>query len=352
MALRIRYGDGLLRLARHGRLASFQLPRTHLEASTAAVVHCRSRLQTFSTSPFRRQDSKRQPPPPPIPLPRPPQASGGTSHSVEDVQILPPAGGAAEGSSSSPPPPKPKSRPVRRFIFAAAFLLFGTIGGSSLRLLVSPPEPPQPGSESDKYMTEILHQQAEALPVFKSLGADPAWESWDAYHTLSPQHRAQHIAAGAMAGSSGVGGYQRIFYNKSTGELRSLIFFGASITGWPGVIHGGALATILDESCGRAAFKQWGGMSGMTANLKLSYVKATLANGFYLIRVKPRAEEDLPESDRGKRHYKSFVDATIEDAVTGKVTVIAEALFIGGRGRDNKSDGTWGGTTRDENARF
>ncbi|KAK0733737.1 HotDog domain-containing protein, partial [Lasiosphaeria miniovina] len=250
--------------------------------------------------------------------------------------------------------PKPKTgRAVRRLIFAATFLLVGTVAGSVLRVVVHPPDPAVPGTEKDRITTEILHKEAEKLPVFQTLSADPAWESWDAYNTLTPEHRAQHIAAGAMGGSRGVGGYQRIFYKASTGELTSVIYFGHSITGWPGVVHGGAIATILDESCGRAAFKQWGGMSGMTANLKLAYIRPTRSDNFYLVRVRPVPDDELPEEDRGKRHYKSFVDASVEEARTGNVAVVAKALFVGGSGKDGKaSHGKWKGSGLDENARF
>jgi acyl-coenzyme A thioesterase PaaI-like protein len=187
----------------------------------------------------------------------------------------------------------------------------------------------------------------------QQLSADPAWQSWDAYESFSPEQRAQHITAGALAGSRGVGGYQRIFYHPASGEFVSIIYFGAATTGWPGVVHGGCLATILDESCGRAAFKQWGGKPGVTASLTLEYKRVTLANGFYVVRVRPRAEEDLPESERGKRHYKCFVDATVEDAATGTVTVTAEALFVGGQGkRKKKSLVSWGGEAQESHIKF
>ena len=220
-------------------------------------------------------------------------------------------------------------------------------------MLVSPPPPYEPGSQKDLQTTELIHRQAEHLDIVKELSADPAWESWNAYETLSEEHRAQHISAGAMAGSKGIGGYHRVWYNKETGECVSVIFFGSATTGWPGVVHGGLLATILDESCGRAAFKKWGGLSGLTANLQLNYVAATNATKFYIIRVKPRSDEELPEEERGKSHYKIFLDASVHDARTGKATVVAEALFVGGKGKDGKGGlAVTGLAAADENARF
>jgi hypothetical protein len=202
----------------------------------------------------------------------------------------------------------------------------------------------------------VLHEQASKLPIVQQLSSDAAtWEeSWAAYESLSPEHRAQHISAGALGGSRGVGGYQRVWRNKITGELVTVIYFGAATMGWPGVVHGGCLATILDESCGRAAFREWGGRAGVTASLGLEYKNVTLTNGFYVVRVRVRPEEELPETERGKRHYKCFVDATVEDAVTGAVTVVAEALFVGGQGKNgkNKIGGVLRGNARDAHLRF
>ncbi|KAK5656357.1 hypothetical protein OQA88_4737 [Cercophora sp. LCS_1] len=260
-----------------------------------------------------------------------------------------------EQQPTSPPTPR---KPARKWLHAAIFLLLGSTAGAGLHQLIIPPSPPAPETEEDTYTTQVLHAQASKLPIVKELDADPAWESWDAYDSLTPEHKAQHIMAGAMRGSRGVGGYQRIFHNAGTGEFISVVYFGTSTTGWPGVVHGGLLATLLDESCGRAAFKQWGGRSGVTANLTLEYKKATLANDFYVLRVKSRSEEELPEGERGKRQYKSHVDGTIEFASTGAVTVRAKALFVGGEGKGAKPEKgavvlpKWGLPGKEENLKF
>lgn len=308
----------------NGTRISHVLVQSQLPA--AACLRCTPR--TFSTSSSRLQELAQQPAPPPEP-------------------------------AAAAPAPEPTSRRGRRLVSAAFFLLIGTIAGSSLRVVISPPDPPAPDTEEDGYTISVLHTQASHLPIVKQLEADPAWDSWDAYQTLTPEHKAQHITAGALRGSRGVGGYQRVFYNASTGEFISVVYFGAGTTGWPGVVHGGVLATILDESCGRAAFRQWGGLSGVTANLAVEYKKASMSNGFYVLRVKPCPEEDLPEAERGKRHYKSYLDATIEDAVTGELTVKCSALFVGGQGKEKKSS-WWGAKPapklevagKDENLKF
>lgn len=84
----------------------------------------------------------------------------------------------------------------------------------------------------------------------------------------------------------------------------------------------------------------------MIVKLNIEYKKVMLVNGFYIIRVRLRMEEELFECERGKRYYKSWVDVVIEELVMGYVMVKVEVLFVGGKG-NGKGEGkkmfSWGG---------
>jgi len=255
------------------------------------------------------------------------------------------------------PKPKKKRRLLPRILFAAFFTTLGAAVGWAALNIVIPAPPAEPDSPRDISNKERIARRAASLSVVQKLNEDPAWaESWDAYESLSEEHRKQHIMAGTLRGSYGVGGYQRVWYNRATGELVSVVYFGLGTTGWPYVVHGGCLATLLDESCGRAAFKKWGGYGGVTAKLELNYRRPVLANNFYVVRVRPLQEDELPEQERGKGHYKCFVKALIEDPETGHVYVEADALFVGGRGKNGEGNGNgglkWGEGERAEHERF
>ncbi|KAH6854839.1 HotDog domain-containing protein [Chaetomium sp. MPI-CAGE-AT-0009] len=334
MTPRIQYRH-LLRVAQRQKIA-VGLPARSFPTKPTIIAPRYHQHHPFSTSLNNWQEARQSPvpeQPAAIVPPEPVDLSSTTATPPATTSTPPPP---ADPKQQEEPQQKKPSRLVQRLIFGLAFTLAGALGGSSLRLVLSPPDPPAPGTTEDGYTIRVLHEQAAKLPIVQQLSADAdTWESWEAYESLPAAHRAQHITAGALAGSRGVGGYQRVWRNRRTGELLSVVFFGSATTGWPGVVHGGCLATILDESCGRAAFKdaQWGGRTGLTAKLTLEYKKVTMANGFYVVRVRVRGDEDLPERERGKRHYKCWVDAQVEDAVTGAVTVTAEALFVGGQGK-------------------
>lgn len=66
----------------------------------------------------------------------------------------------------------------------------------------------------------------------------------------------------------------------------SVTFFhlGHKLTGHKGIIHGGLLATLLDELTCRLAFLNFENQRGVTANLNIDYKQPTIANQFIMIK--------------------------------------------------------------------
>ncbi|KAI0885981.1 HotDog domain-containing protein [Annulohypoxylon maeteangense] len=231
--------------------------------------------------------------------------------------------------TTSPRPPR-----RRRWRSSLIFLILGISLGTALRFTLSPPTPPAPGSDEDEYLTTQIRTQGASLALVQSLSQDPNYISWDAYsgfsspptHTSKPNHTTvvqSRITSGPLSGSRGLP-FQRIFHNPSSGEIISILYFGSGTSGWPGVVHGGALATLLDESLGRCAILQFPSRTGVTARLELQYRQPTLTSGFYVIRARPMADErDGPE----KRERKMWVEGTLE-TMSGKTCVEAKALFV------------------------
>lgn len=176
-----------------------------------------------------------------------------------------------------------------------------------------------------------IHERAAKLPIVRELSADPAWQSWHAYEdrTNSEEKRRGSVTAGALSGSKALA-YQRVFWNPATGELVNVVYFGGGTSGWPGVVHGGALATVLDETLGRCAILRFPSRTGVTARLELNYKKPTVTNAFYTVRTRPVAEEGeggLDKDGKRKSDRKLWVQGHVE-AEDGRVCVEARALFV------------------------
>ncbi len=226
----------------------------------------------------------------------------------------------------------PRSR-LGRYLPVAAFLLLGLGAGTTVRHALAPPPAPDPLSAADLALTAHLRAMAAELPLVRALSADPVWTSWDAYDTSSEgvdeddAHRAQRLTTGPLAGSRGLGGYQRVFHNGDTGEMVAVVWFGAGTSGWPGVVHGGLIGTIVDEMLGRVAIRSLAAHTGVTARLELHYRAPTFAEGFYVVRCASVPDDELPEAQRGKRDRKVWCRGVVE-TLEGKVCVEASGLFV------------------------
>jgi acyl-coenzyme A thioesterase PaaI-like protein len=196
-----------------------------------------------------------------------------------------------------------------------------TLGTYSSSIL-APAALPLPFSPEDLHHTNTLRQTMHALPLAVRLANDPNWESWDAYTSLPPESLPHRLTTGPMGGMRGIG-YQHVFANRETGEFVVLVWLGKGLAGWPGVVHGGCIATVLDECLGRPALRWFDERSGVTARLEIQYKKPVLSGGWWLVRSK--VEEDAEGS--GEKRNKTWVNGTLED-LDGNVYVGARALYV------------------------
>jgi acyl-coenzyme A thioesterase PaaI-like protein len=272
---------------------------------------CRSLLNS-RTSPFRqtlhrfqchsRRSTSTTPPPPYAPKPADLRSQFTTDQVIDNTA-----------------PPRRGGRSLRPYIYAVIFLLVGLTTGQYVRLVVSPPPLPLPGTKEDKLMIKFLQHEAEKLPLVKSLSQDPTWTNHDAYIGITSEEREHRLPTGPLGGARALGGFQRIFYNDETGECVTVVWFGGAIAGWPGVTHGGVIATILDESLGRCALKKLPGNTGVTASLELNYRKPAITNSFYVIRAMPLEDDSTPSKQR--------VSGRLE-TLDGRICVEAKGLFV------------------------
>lgn len=207
---------------------------------------------------------------------------------------------------------------MRRLMWASLGMLVGITAGQFTTLMISPPYMPAPGSPTDLLLITDTRSRASRLSVVQELSASPDFKSWDAYNGLEGLGKEKHFSSGVLGGARGIGAYQRIFWNQASGEVVSVFWIGGSVSGWPGVAHGGLLASLLDEALARCAMlPRKAGV--VTANLDINYRAPTNTNSFYVIRTWPVGG--------GSTDRKAYIAGQLEDT-NGKVCVEANGLFI------------------------
>ena len=168
-------------------------------------------------------------------------------------------------------------------------------------------------------MVDFLTSQAERLPIVQSIAEDGEWKLLENYRVLSEEERKHVLTTGPMGGSRGLGGYRKTWVHNDTGECVTVIWIGGALAGWPGVTHGGVIATILDEALGACAILQFPARTGVTANLEINYLRPVVTNSFYVLRA-------IPVKDGG-RENKIWANGRLE-TVEGRICVEAKALFV------------------------
>jgi hypothetical protein len=266
-----------------------------------------------------------------------------------------------------PVPPKSFFRRHRRTAWITGALLSGGALGSFIFHSIAPPAMPEPGSREDGILMDDLNRRIDdefkvkvlrgkCLGVSKQLrGVEGGWVEVvpRPEETGSPDAGEKKGLLASLEGAKGLG-VERLFWERDEHMLVAVVWFGGSLSGWPGVTHGGVIATELAEkfalveslasthaSVSAAAIPQrlpgTGSHAQMPfpaetldepAQLSLNYVKPTYANGFYVVRISPSApiEEDpkhiVPSEPLGGHEY----EATIE-TMDARICVKAKAKF-------------------------
>lgn len=163
------------------------------------------------------------------------------------------------------------------------------------------PLPLKPGSDEDREELEALKEEFDTLPIVQDLRSQrfvdpmtgqvaPVWQEWRAYKALSDptspiaslSRRENALSTGPLKGSQGFAA-QTVFWNESGKMAMIFMNFGEAVCGWPGNVHGGAIATFFDESLARVAGRCVKSGSTVTAHLDVDYVAPCHPGQWYVI---------------------------------------------------------------------
>ncbi|KAJ7736031.1 Thioesterase/thiol ester dehydrase-isomerase [Mycena maculata] len=184
----------------------------------------------------------------------------------------------------------------------------------------APPPPSEPASPESLAYAAALEAELQALPAFKahrSAKDADEWHETRPYSMIPEALRADKLTPGALRGPGKLALLPLARVRKDASGSVTFVHLGRGLCGHDGIVHGGLLATLLDEALGRNAFLNLPEKIGVTATLSLKYKAPTRADQFVVIRT------ELVEA-KGR---KVVVSGRVED-LQGVVLVEADALFI------------------------
>lgn len=137
---------------------------------------------------------------------------------------------------------------------------------------------PQSDEEVKDYKL-ALYNRSEQLPVVRQL-------QQAGYMEVFPKRRKNDLLIDKTLSSPGaIAIPPRFYYNPMTKETVGIYHLGMKLTGYPFIVHGGILATVMEDLM-RESVKFIKSKEGeKTKDLTLSYKFPTLANQFVIVRT-------------------------------------------------------------------
>ncbi|KIR60452.1 hypothetical protein I312_103460 [Cryptococcus bacillisporus CA1280] len=207
--------------------------------------------------------------------------------------------------------------------FPATYVL-GAAFPPQLVLLIFPrfsPPPPHKDSVRGKAHTNDVEDCMQKLQLVenmrKEIQAGAEWYETRPYDKYDPQKVHNSLTAGTLRGPGKLAIPPVLFAKKDESEAVAVIHLGRALCGHDGIVHGGLLATVLDETLGRNALLNLPSRIGVTANLNINYRSPCMADQFVVVKTK------LVEL-KGR---KCTAEAKME-TLNGEVVADAKALFI------------------------
>ncbi|KAG6335129.1 hypothetical protein ID866_3969 [Astraeus odoratus] len=164
--------------------------------------------------------------------------------------------------SSVSPSPRPKHTYFR--ILALISLVgigaytAGAVAPHPIFVFVAPrpaPAPPaDPESPESLAYVASLEEKLQSLPLLASLRSQPDADKWyeaRPYKRFPEERRVNNLTAGALRGPGRLALIPLVRAKSDETEAISFVHVGHGLCGHDGIIHGGLLATLLDENLAR-----------------------------------------------------------------------------------------------------
>ncbi|KAL7412755.1 HotDog domain-containing protein [Mrakia frigida] len=167
--------------------------------------------------------------------------------------------------------------------------LLGVFYPPDFGTLLSPrraPAGPAAESTAGRAVVKETETSLQELAVVKEYRKLVGWYECRPYTTLPDYAVAHSLTAGTLRGPSKLAIPPIVFAKEDESEALVVVHLGRSLCGHDGIVHGGMVATILDEATGRNALLNLPTKIGVTANLSVNYRAPTKADQFVVIKTK------------------------------------------------------------------
>lgn len=173
----------------------------------------------------------------------------------------------------------------------------------------------------DEY-SRAIDERIRSCSIARDLRSHPDFRESRPHLKIPEAVRPHNLTGGTLAGPGMIVVPPYIWNEKEGKELVSIFYVGSNVSGHPGLVHGGLLATMLDEGLARCCFPALPNKVGVTATLQIDYKKPTKAEQYLVLKATTTKVEGR------KAFVEGHIETLPEDGEEPEVLVSANALFI------------------------
>ncbi|KAF1833582.1 Thioesterase/thiol ester dehydrase-isomerase [Decorospora gaudefroyi] len=216
--------------------------------------------------------------------------------------------------------------------FSAGFTMTGAPAIESLKDVANPPTDAETLELYTPPSDELaaIESQIFTHPLTLSLLNDPTYIPSRPHLKIPAGLRAQNLTGGTLLGEDKIAVPPLQFTTADGSRFVSLQYLGPALCGHPGIVHGGLLATLLDEGLARCCFPALPNKVGVTASLKLDYKAPCMAGQIVVLVAETTKVEGRKAWVKGRLETLKGGEEWRENGerMGGVVLTEAEALFI------------------------
>lgn len=171
-------------------------------------------------------------------------------------------------------------------------------------------------------VTQRIEATINAHPLAASLRARPEMTESRPHMKMPSSYRQHTLTGGALLGPGRMTVAPFSWTEDGGKSLVGISHVGTEMCGHPGIVHGGYIATMLDEGLARCCFAALPHKIGVTANLNIDYRKPMPADSFLVLRATTTKVEGR------KAWVKGHIELLQDEGAKPIIFAEATAMFV------------------------
>jgi Thioesterase superfamily len=143
----------------------------------------------------------------------------------------------------------------------------------------------RPLTDEEVAEMETIENYLHSHPVVMALRSQKYLIESRPHWAIPDQDIPHNLTGGTLRGLGKVSVAPIAFSDGEGKEFYAVLHVGKDLCGLPEIVHGGLLATVMDESLARCCFPALPNRIGVTANLNINYRKPVPADSYLLVKV-------------------------------------------------------------------